>query len=94
MVGLTNLKGRFHFIIIKDQADHPKTQKRMSLFADLAKEKGAEVDFVNLTGKTKMEKIFTNLLLGDWVTYYLALAYKIDPTPVKIVEDFKKRLAG
>ncbi|MDD5146650.1 MAG: bifunctional phosphoglucose/phosphomannose isomerase [Candidatus Pacebacteria bacterium] len=94
MVGLTNLKGAFHFIIIKDQTDHERTQKRMGLFADLAREKGAEVDFVDLTGKTKMEKIFTNLLLGDWVTYYLALAYGQDPTPVKIVEDFKKRLAG
>jgi len=64
----------------------------MSLFADLARAKGALVDFIEIDGKDTLEKIFNNLLLGDWVSYYLALAYKIDPEPVKIVEEFKKRL--
>jgi glucose/mannose-6-phosphate isomerase len=93
MVGLTNLKGPFHFIIIKDQTDHERTQKRMELFTDLAKGKGAQVDFIDLTGKTKLEKIFSNLILGDWVSYHLALAYGQDPTPVEIVEKFKKALS-
>ena len=37
-------------------------------------------------------KVLSTLILGDWVSYYLALEYKIDPTPVKIVEEFKKKL--
>lgn len=93
MVGLTNLKGNFHFIILRDQDDNPRTQKRMELFAQLAQEKAASVDFYQMYGKIKLEKILTTLLVGDWVSYYLALAYNQDPTPVKIVEDFKKRLA-
>lgn len=93
MVGLTNLQGRFHFLILKDAREHPRNLKRMELFAVLAKEKGAEVDFVEITGKTMVDCVFQNLLLGDWVTYYLALAYNQDPAPVKIVEDFKKRMA-
>jgi len=92
MVGLTNLKGKFHFLIMRDGADHIRNLKRMSLFADLARAKGALVDFIEIDGKDTLEKIFNNLLLGDWVSYYLALAYKIDPEPVKIVEEFKKRL--
>lgn len=93
MVGLTNLKGNFHFIIIRDENDHARTKKRMDLFANLAKEKGAQVDFVKLGGKNKLEKVFNCLLLGDWVSYYLALAYGQDPTPVAIVENFKKQLS-
>lgn len=92
MVGLTNLKGNFHFIILRDADDYPRTQRRMELFADLAKEKGAAVDFIEIAGKSILEKMFTNLIIGDWVTYYLALEYGEDPTPVKIVEEFKKRL--
>ena len=30
--------------------------------------------------------------LGDWVSYYLALRKGIDPSPVKIIEEFKKEL--
>lgn len=92
MVGLTNLKANFHFIILRDENDHERTKKRMDLFSQLAKEKGAEVDFIELEGKTKIEKIFNALLLGDWTSYYLALSYMQDPVPVEIVEKFKKQL--
>lgn len=92
MVGLTNLKGNFHFIILRDKDDHPRILRRMDLTADLIREKGTSVDFVEIEGNNVLEKIFNNSLLADWVTYYLALEYNIDPVPVKIVEEFKKRL--
>lgn len=92
MVGLTSLKGNFHFIILRDINNQPKILKRMELFADLAKEKGAEVDFVELTGANNLEKIFNNLILSDWASYYLALEYKVNPMPIEIIEEFKKRL--
>ena len=38
-------------------------------------------------------RIFNNVLLSDWVSYYLALEYKIDPTPVKFNDEFKKKLS-
>jgi len=36
--------------------------------------------------------MFNALLLGDWASYYLAIALGVDPISVPIVEDFKKRL--
>jgi len=92
MVGLTNLKGNFHFLLLQDKDDHEGIQKRMGLFSDLAKEKGAGIDVIQLEGKNTLEKMWNCLILGDWVTYYLAREYNQDPTPVKIVEEFKKRL--
>lgn len=98
MVGLTNIKSqiancKYYFIILKDEKDNPRVVKRMELTAELIKEAGAEVEMIEIQGATKTEKIFNTLLLGDWVSYYLSLAYDQDPTPVKIVEEFKKRLA-
>ena len=93
MVGLTNLKGSFHFIILKDSQDNPKILKRMEITASLIKESGAGVEIIELQGQTKMEKIFNALLLGDWASYYLALSYGQDPVPVAIVEKFKKQLS-
>ena len=64
----------------------------MKLFANLIKTKGIEVDFIDIAKGDFLFKIFSTLLLGDWVSYYLALEYKTDPTPVKVVEEFKKKL--
>jgi len=33
------------------------------------------------------------VLLGDWVSYYLALLYGIDPSPVPEIDLLKQRLA-
>jgi glucose/mannose-6-phosphate isomerase len=29
------------------------------------------------------------LHLGDYIAYYLAMAYQVDPTPVKMIESLK-----
>ena len=91
IVGYSNLKN-FHVIILRDSDDHPKILKAMELTAVLLKKKGIEVDFVEIEGKSILEKLFNNLILSDWVSYYLAKEYKIDPAPVEIVEEFKKKL--
>ena len=88
---ISNLKN-FHVIILRDSGDHPKILKAMELTAVLLKKKGIEVDFVEIEGKSILEKLFNNLILSDWVSYYLAKEYKIDPAPVEIVEEFKKKL--
>jgi glucose/mannose-6-phosphate isomerase len=33
------------------------------------------------------------VLFGDYVSYYLAILYKIDPTPVKVIDYLKGQLA-
>jgi len=100
MVGYSNLKNQksnlknFHVIMLRDSGYHPGILKRMKLTANLLKEKGIRVDFVEIMGKSISEKLFNNLILSDWVSYYLAKEYKIDPAPVEIVEEFKRKLKG
>ncbi len=64
----------------------------MRLTADILKKKKVPVDFIEINGKDNLSKVFSNLLLSDWASYYLALSYKVDPIPVKTVEDFKQRM--
>jgi glucose/mannose-6-phosphate isomerase len=33
------------------------------------------------------------VLLGDWVSYYLGILNETDPTPVKVIDYLKRRLA-
>lgn len=93
MEGMSYTAHPFHVLILKDDNDHPRIKKRMDVTAKLLKEKGLKVDIVKLPkDKNLLVKIFSNYILSQWTSYYLALEYKIDPSPVKIVEEFKKRL--
>lgn len=92
MVGFEKNLKKFYFLILKDQNDHPRIKKRMDLTSEILKAKGLEGEILEIKGENFFEKIFSNLILADWVSYYLAIHYGIDPTPVKIVEEFKKKM--
>jgi glucose/mannose-6-phosphate isomerase len=77
-------------IILKDNSCNEHIQKRIALTNSLIKKSGTDCQVIELQGSTLMEKIFLGLLLADWTSYYLALEYGIDPTPVAMVEEFKK----
>ncbi len=82
----------FHFIMIKDDQDHQRIQKRMDLTAKILRSQGVKGEILSLSGKNFSEKIFSSIILANWTSYFLSLSYKIDPLPVELVEDLKKRL--
>ncbi|HEC62848.1 MAG TPA: hypothetical protein ENI38_00440, partial [Candidatus Acetothermia bacterium] len=44
-------------------------------------------------GDTPLERLLSLVYLGDWVSVYLALLNRVDPTPVDPIEELKTRLA-
>jgi len=49
-------------------------------------------DVFNARGDSRLAQMWTTLHFGDYAAYYLAIAYRIDPTPVTSIEEFKKEL--
>jgi len=85
---------KLYVIILRDKkGTHPRVLKQMDITKDLINEEGIEVEFIDIEGETLLEKIFSSVILGFWTSYWLALEYKIDPTPIKQIEELKKRLA-
>ncbi len=89
MVGYTNLVGEYKVIIIKDLSDHPRVQKRMDIFENILGDK-LNAQIITMRGGSPFYKLLTSLMLGLWSAYYLALLNQVDPTPVDLVEEFKK----
>ena len=84
---------KLYVVILRDPEDsHPRILKQMEIAKDLIEEEGIKVEFIDMKGKTMLEKIFSTVILGFWAAYWLALEYKVDPTPVKTIEEFKRRL--
>lgn len=93
MVGFTLPQGKFHIITLVDNNEHHQVIKRMKITANILQKKKIKTDLIDIPENNNMFlSIFSSLALGDWVSYYLALNYKQDPTPVQMVEDFKKVL--
>ena len=92
MVGFTQPQAEFAFLLLRDADDDPRILKRYEVFEELMSERGHSVRVLDIDGKNMYSKVFATLSLGDWASYYLALRYGLDPTPVDMVEDFKKML--
>ncbi len=92
MAGYTEKPDKYFFIIIRDPDDHERVRKRMGLTGKLIEERGGKPLMVEMKGPTPITRAFSAVWLGDWVSYYLAMENKTDPTPVDIIEEFKKRL--
>jgi glucose/mannose-6-phosphate isomerase len=43
-------------------------------------------------GNTPLAHIWTLVLFGDYMAYYLAMGYGVDPTPNKVIADFKQAM--
>ena len=80
----------FACLLIKDDGDHPRIKKRMTVLGSMYKRLGLPVKTVSLKGKNNAEKVFSSLVLGDWTAYYTAKAYGHEANEVPLVQKFKK----
>jgi len=91
-VGFTNSQTQFYVLMLRDAEDHSRNLLRYDVSARFLEKKGVETEIVDMSEGDILYRIFSTIALADWVSYYLALAYNQDPTPVDMVEDFKKAL--
>ena len=79
-------------LFLRGSACHPRNLIRAELTKQAYMLEGVNTDFVEAQGDTSMAQQWTALHLGDYVAYYLAILYEIDPTPIPALEGFKKQL--
>lgn len=96
IVGWQNPKKLFkNFIVVmlRDDSMHPRVAKRMDITADIIRKEQVELIEIWSQGENLLSRIFSLIYIGDFISYYLAILYRIDPTPVERVTYLKKRLA-
>jgi len=86
------LSQNFHFVFFRDETDNPRILKRMEVTAELFQKHKLNVETVELAGDDVFTKIFSSLQLADWVSYYIAKEYGIDPADTSAIEEFKKSI--
>lgn len=73
--------------------DSPRIQKRFSISDRMLSGLRPAPENVTANGPTILDQLLYVSVLGDYTSIYLAILNNVDPTPVALVEDFKKALA-
>jgi len=77
-------------IILIDPDSSKEDQKQIKKFEKILKSKKTPFIKIEMVGDSQLEKIFTSIHLGDWVSYYLGVENNVEIKKVKLIEDFKK----
>ncbi|HLO33040.1 MAG TPA: bifunctional phosphoglucose/phosphomannose isomerase [Anaerolineales bacterium] len=80
-------------LFLRAPSDHPRNRLRLELTRNAFMLEGLNTDFVDARGNTPLAHMWTLILFGDYVAYYLAMAYGVDPTPIPALVEFKKAMA-
>lgn len=97
IVGLGRPEGLHRFLIViflNDPDAHPKNRMRVRITKDLIKREipSLKVIEINPLGNNRIERVFWAIMLGDFLSFYLAIKSGIDPIPVKRIDYLKNRL--
>jgi glucose/mannose-6-phosphate isomerase len=72
--------------------EHPRIQKRFEVASRLLSGSMPEPLIVKPEGSTLLDQLLGTIVLGDFVSLYCSLLNGLDPTPVELIEKFKKAL--
>ncbi|MCA9478042.1 MAG: bifunctional phosphoglucose/phosphomannose isomerase [Nanoarchaeota archaeon] len=92
ILGYENLLAQHHVVVYRFDEDHRRIKKRMDIVRSLLSKQGVETTDIKLSGDHFLTKIYSTIILGDLVAYYLALRYQIDPSPVTMIESLKEQM--
>ena len=81
-------------VFVNDEETDARLLRRADLTAAVLAERGVAVEQVWAQGSSRLARLFSLVQLGDYASFYLALLYGVDPTPVAVIQDFKAKLAG
>jgi glucose/mannose-6-phosphate isomerase len=87
-----SLFGQTMVVFLSAQGLHPRNLKRTQVTRELLMVEGFNTDVVEAEGQSRLAQQWTSLHFGDYASYFLAMAYELDPTPVQTIENLKLRL--
>lgn len=88
-----DLAHRAEAVFLLDEEENPRTVHRMRFTSELIKEDVGGVSFIHVSGASRTEKLLSAILLGDFVSVYLALLNGQDPTPVERISRLKQLMS-
>lgn len=71
---------------------HPRNCIRINLTRMELLRAGMNTDVVEFKEETRLAEMWASVIFGDFLSYYLAMAYQVDPTPIDALQNLKKAM--
>jgi glucose/mannose-6-phosphate isomerase len=81
-------------ILLESPSEHERIGRRLRLSADVLRSRGLQHWRLAAPAGDRLAQLLAVIHFGDYVSYYLAIAYGIDPTPVRAIDELKARLGA
>lgn len=79
-------------VFIKGTRDSSNDLGIMDKTIDYLSESGIDPVIIWAKGRSEMHNVLSAIIMGDFVSYYLAMMKEVDPLPVKCIQELKSRL--
>ena len=83
----------FAVIILRDKDEHPRVSRRIEISKELIARRTGHIIEIKSVGQSLLARTFSLIYTGTFISFYLAIANGVDPTPVNNVTYLKKQLA-
>jgi glucose/mannose-6-phosphate isomerase len=88
-----NLLDHAVVLLLGTNHQHPRVTVRERVTEELLGMRNVPYQHIAPRGQGALAQMLAAILLGDYVTYYLAHLYNVDPTPVAAIDHLKQELA-
>lgn len=86
------IASKIRVIMLRSPLFNERVKLRYEVTCELLKQAGVAYEFVDGEGKSALSQMMSLVMMGDFTSYYLAILYKVDPSPVKVISYLKERL--
>lgn len=86
------LASKIVVVLLRSAYLSKRIQLRYQLTCQLLRQAKVSYQIVDGEGTSPLSQMISLVLFGDYVSYYLAILYKIDPSPVKAIDYLKEQL--
>ncbi len=82
----------FSIIFIRDNDEPGEIESRIDITKSIVESVGLVTFELYVQGKSQLAKMLSTIVVGDFLSVYLAVLRKADPTPVKVINLLKDTL--
>jgi glucose/mannose-6-phosphate isomerase len=94
LVGMDGYRGvgALALVALRSGDDSARAAQRLDWITRRLTGRGIPALSVTAAGANRLERMFSLIQIGDYVSYYLAILNGCDPTPVAVINDLKTQL--
>ncbi|MCX7779221.1 MAG: bifunctional phosphoglucose/phosphomannose isomerase [Patescibacteria group bacterium] len=81
------------FLFLESAFYDEQIKKALDIFKKFLRQEKICFETIPAVGKNRLTEMMAMVLLGDWLSFYLAILNQVDPTPVELINYLKNQLS-